>query len=465
MDEAFSTSAQLLKEPLSFAELISSGAHFEVDTAHFNSNYCDDFNASDDGEEDVNEEEIEHEALISPWTRSFAELRELMTPIDEHIYKRITRAGVKEQGLVPDKARVALRYSAYWEGQSAPFDSSMLRGTKFEFETGQNVVLEGLEAAVRSMYIYEQSEFIISYKLLFHELGCPPRIKPHADGLFKIEVIGFTLIGDGQSLEQIAPEDRNKFSVVYPKAQDMHLHGKDCVKRGSYRNAITAFERAVASLNYCRLADEKDEVQQNELLITLYTNLMICYNKLNKPARVCTSMKALRLLTRNQPSCKALFQEGRALAALGEYEQARQAFVLAQVKQPNNKEISEEIINMEQRVSKYERSMREIWSRALGNKEKEKQKDKEDQKQKHDSNETEANNEISESVNQQFRRDFESQLEEFEKSSLRSLHMSRKMYTDKEFHVLRLLAKAHNMKLSLSSLDVEQMTLTKLQLK
>lgn len=431
-----------------FSELIDSGVQFEVDTGNVNNTMYDDLYGDDDDEDD--NVDIEHEALVSPWTRSFDELRQLMTPVGEHMYKRITRSGIKEQGLVPDKARVAVRYSGYWEGQCAPFDSSLLRGTKFEFETGWNSVLEGLEAAVRTMYAYEQAEFIISYKLLFHELGCPPRIKPRADGLFKIEVIEFALIGDENSLENIAPEDRTKFSVVYPKAQDMHLHGKDCVKRGSTRTAISAFENAIASLNYCRLADEKDEQKQTELLITLYTNLMICYNKLNKPSRVCIAMKALRVLTHNRPSCKALFQEGRALAALGEYERARKAFVQAQIMQPNNKEISEEIIKMEERVSKYKKSMQEIWTRALVGKDKEKE-----------TKQTEPES----SSHQQFKRDFESQLDAFDESPLRTINMSRKMYTDKEFDVLRMLATQRNMKLSMSPLDVDQLTLAKLQIK
>ncbi|KAL7735833.1 hypothetical protein ACLKA6_017832 [Drosophila palustris] len=448
MEEEYQSGANLLKEPLSFAELIEGGAQFEVDTADINNPLYEDINLEDD---EVGEEEIENEALISPWTRSFDELRELMTPIGEHIYKRITRAGIKDQGPVPEKARVSLRYSAYWEGQSAPFDSSMLRGTKFEFETGSNKVLEGLEAAVRTMYAYEQAEFIISYKLLFHELGCPPRIKPKADGLFKIEVIGFTLIGDQQSLENIAPEDRTKFSIVYPKAQDMHLHGKDCVKRGLYRNALGAFENAITSLNYCRLADDKDELKQRELLITLYTNVMFCNNKLSRPAKVCIAMRALRHLTQNKPSCKALFHEGRALAALGEYERAREAFVQAQAKEPNNKEISEEIIKMEQRVSKYKQSIREIWTRALSTPQ-EKQKE-----------ETVENTEEN-TANQQVKRDFQAQLEEFDKSALQSIQLSRKGYTDKEFDVLRLLATQHSMKVSMSPLDVDRLTLSKLSI-
>ncbi|ALC40886.1 shu, partial [Drosophila busckii] len=426
-----------------FRELIVAGAHFEVHTA--NNDYAVEY---DDGMDEESENGVDHEALISPWTRSFDELRQFMTPISEHIYKRIMRAGIKEQGLVPDKARVALRYSAYWEGEEAPFDSSLLRGSNFEFETGKGNVLEGLDAAVRSMQVYEQAEFIISYHLLFHELGCPPRIKPKADALFKVEVISFTPVGDGNSLEDIAPEDRNKFAIVYPRAQDMHLHGKDCAKRGSYRPAVNAFERAIDSLNYCRMADEKDEAKQTQLLITLYTNLMFCFNKLNQAGKACIMMKAVRRLTNNKPSCKALFQEGRALAALGDYEHARKVFVQAQAKQPNNKEISAEIINIEQRVSKYKKEMREIWQRAMSVKQEEPQ--------------SKQNTDIED---HQYKHKFEAQLETFGKSNAQTINISRTILSDKEFETLRLLATKQNMKLSLSPLDVDQLMLSKLKIK
>jgi len=198
---------------------------------------------SDSDYEDA--EDVDSEALLSPWTQSFEELRELMIKINEFMHKRTTREGHVDRDVVPDKARVSVRYSFYWEGMGSPFDSSMLRGTKFEFETGQKAVVMGLEAAVLTMRPYEQAEFIISYKLLFGELGCPPRIKPMADALLKVEVIDYSLIGDAEAINGIPKEDRDKFCVVYPKAQDMHLHAKDCVKRGRYRDAASTFERAI----------------------------------------------------------------------------------------------------------------------------------------------------------------------------------------------------------------------------
>ncbi|XP_033251234.1 inactive peptidyl-prolyl cis-trans isomerase shutdown-like isoform X1 [Drosophila miranda] len=188
----------MLKEPLQLGKLVGSGSQFEVEQSPFGAG-DDDFNV-DEMEDCDNAPDVDEEELASPSTQSFEELKKLMEPINENIFKRITREGHQGRGLVPDKARVAVRYSGYWEGESSPFDSSLSRRTKFYFETGAGCdVLEGLQAAVLTMRPYEKAEFIMSYKLLFHEMGCPPRIKPRSDGLFKIEVLHFTLIGNSDA--------------------------------------------------------------------------------------------------------------------------------------------------------------------------------------------------------------------------------------------------------------------------
>ncbi|XP_068145496.1 inactive peptidyl-prolyl cis-trans isomerase shutdown [Drosophila tropicalis] len=441
---------QLLKTPVSFGELIDTGAQFEVDL----SSAKDEFNMMDiDDSDDDNELDVNNEELVSPWTHSFEELKRLMVPLTEHIHKRITRKGEKELGLVPDKARVAVRYSAYWEGEGAPFDSSLLRGTKYEFETGQHMVIEGLEAAVRTMYPFEQAEFIISYHLLFRDLGCPPRIKPKADGLFKIEVVNFTLVGDREAFEKLHPEDQNKFHIVYPKALDMHLHGKDCVKRHKYQSAITAFEKAISSLNYCRLADDNDETKQTTLLITLYQNLMVCYNKLNRPQRVCIMMKALNRITKENPSGKSLYHHGRALAALGEYDRARADFLRAQEKHPNNKEISDEILKLDKRITNYNQSSRNIWTRAFGIETKET-----------NTNSLSSDDEDVDEHHRKFKTECDAMIKQFAETSIESLGLSRNSYTAKEFQILLKLAKKNNMALNASRLNEDVITLAKLKI-
>ncbi|XP_034652753.1 inactive peptidyl-prolyl cis-trans isomerase shutdown [Drosophila subobscura] len=440
-EDNYAYCTQMLKEPLQLEKLVGPGSLFEVEQSPF-SGGDDDFkvNEMDDSE---NCSDVDEEELASPWTQSFEELKKLMVPINANIFKRVIREGQQDRGQVPDKARVAVRYSGYWEGESSPFDSSLMRHSKFYFETGAGCdVLEGLKAAVLTMRPYEMAEFIISYKLLFHEMGCPPRIKPRADGLFKIEVLHFTLIGDSDAFVAMSAADRDKFAVVYPKALDMYMHGKDCVKQYRYRNAVTAFERAVSSLNYCRLANDEEDRKQVDLLITLNQNLMICYNKLQHPKRVCIAMKALRSLTENKPSCKALYQEGCALSALGEYESARGIFMQAQAKQPDNKEINVKITDLDKIIKKYKEETQEIWTRALSA-----------QKYKHLKEGTKCNPSL------------EKLLMAFGNSEKTSVGLLRGVYMNSDIEMLSKMAKEHKMKLSVSPINENALTLSKLNLR
>ncbi|KAH8254089.1 hypothetical protein KR032_008333, partial [Drosophila birchii] len=428
---------------LLLSDLVDKGVEFEMDMTQR------DYDEESDEFEDC-EDMPDPDALASPWLRPFDELRSLMQPIGEHIFKRIIRQGHEERDLVPDKARVSIRYSGYWEGVGAPFDSSLLRGTKFEFETGMEMVLEGLEAAVRTMRPYEQAEFIISYKLLFRELGCPPRIKPKADGLFKVEVIDYTMIGDGQAVDDIPREDRDKFGVVYPKAQDLHLHGKDCVKRSRYRCAATSFEKAIDSLNYCRLANDEEERQQTALLLTLSQNLMVCYNKLGRPRRVCIVMKDVRRLTANDPPCKALFHEARALTTLGEYQRARKMLMQAHAKQPTNKEINDEIEALDKRINKYEEASRDLWSKALWG-----------TKQSKEASVNAKEDTAKAAKEKKFKQEIEELIKQFESSERPSMGLSRKIYSNAELEVFTDMVKGHNMKLTYSPIHEDLLTLSR----
>lgn len=54
---------------------------------------------------------------------------------------------------------------------------------------GLGLVIEGLDIAVGSMKLKEQSEFIISPDLAWGDKGCPPRIPADAYVYFKIDLI------------------------------------------------------------------------------------------------------------------------------------------------------------------------------------------------------------------------------------------------------------------------------------
>lgn len=50
-------------------------------------------------------------------------------------------------------------------------------------------LLPGLETAVKSMLVGQTSVFLLSYNVMYGEMGIPPRIKAKADCVFYIKVI------------------------------------------------------------------------------------------------------------------------------------------------------------------------------------------------------------------------------------------------------------------------------------
>lgn len=60
---------------------------------------------------------------------------------------------------------------------------------KLWIRRGLGLVIEGLDLAVGSMKLKEQSEFIISPDLAWGEKGCPPRIPANSYVYFKVDMI------------------------------------------------------------------------------------------------------------------------------------------------------------------------------------------------------------------------------------------------------------------------------------
>ena len=108
---------------------------------------------------------------------------------DGSIFKLILREGPKE-----DKAckgdKVAVHYTGTLQ-DGTKFDSSVDRGTKFEFTLGKGEVIKGWDMGVASMNKGEKAKFTIDSKLAYGEAGSPPKIPANATLVFEIELFDF----------------------------------------------------------------------------------------------------------------------------------------------------------------------------------------------------------------------------------------------------------------------------------
>lgn len=345
-------------------DLFKNGGRFKINSDFIDNNDNDDlFPELETGEELP-------ETIPSPWQLSFNELRVLMKPLpapNQTIYRKLIKEGKGASYVAGEKCRVTIHYSGYWERATQPFDSTFLQGQPLTFHPGKEEILLGIELAVLSMCVGEESQFVIPYQFLFGELGCPQRIQPRADGLFSIHLLKITQVGDESAVDQISQSDRTKFSVVLPKAKDVYMNGKDLFARHEFNSAIRMFHKAVNSLECCKLANEAEQREQTDFLIKMYTNLAVCYNKSDMPKKACLMCNEIERISPISRNCKALFQHGRALLKLGEFQRAQIKLTQARRMQPSNPEISKELKLLSGMLIKHAQAEKDIWQRAFGN--------------------------------------------------------------------------------------------------
>lgn len=212
----------------------------------------------------------------------------------------------------------------------------------------------------------EESEFIIPYQLLFGELGCAPRVKPKSDGLFIITLLDFSIMGDAKALEALNADEKKKYKAVSERVKELRLSGVDHFKQGRYQNACYAFSKCVTALELCHIENEDEQQEQQKQIISLYTNMAVCFNKIGKPGRVCSMCNEIARISDINKNCKALFQEGRAYLKLGEFVKAKQKLKRALNLEPNNEEIKRELHTVCRKFETSAKQDKEMWTRAFG---------------------------------------------------------------------------------------------------
>lgn len=99
---------------------------------------------------------------------------------------KIMKEGAGSEAKTGDT--VSVHYSGYLE-DGTKFDSSVDRGTPFEFTLGENRVIQGWEIGVLGMKVGEVRRLVIPPQFAYGENGFPPVIPANATLAFEVELI------------------------------------------------------------------------------------------------------------------------------------------------------------------------------------------------------------------------------------------------------------------------------------
>ncbi|XP_072757123.1 inactive peptidyl-prolyl cis-trans isomerase FKBP6 [Anoplolepis gracilipes] len=311
------------------------------------------------GFEDENDRDNE-KGSVSLYGMSFAKLRAKMTNLtaDNKVMKFIKQKGVGE--VVPANAQVTIHYIGYFEDRDEPFDSTYSSGKPKTIRLNQGYIIPGLEIGLSTMQKHEIAVFLIHPDLAYKAQGCPPRIPPNEEVVFVVHLVDYLDDGSADTYQNLKIEEKKSFKHVVEPVLHMLVAAKDCCAKFNTKQAIRKYKKIIDCLENVQLIDSLEEKEMNELLSKAYTNLAICYNKIELPRNACMACRRVPV-----PTVKTLYHFGKALLNLGEYTEAMKELQKAHALQPHNENITQAIQTTNAKQRQYLEIEKRLWKNCF----------------------------------------------------------------------------------------------------
>eukprot|EP00871_Galdieria_phlegrea_P005712 jgi/Galph1/628/GphlegSOOS_G5428.1 len=304
-------------------------------------------------------------------------------------YRNLTLDGgvkklVKQQGdgVQPQaNQRVWINYTASLENGEV-FDSTREREKPLSFRLGKRSVILGLEILVATMKVGEVCSAILAPEYAF---GSEGRLKhyggtskhnkkdrdkrqyavpPNATVYFNVELVDVAPTVPEKSIQSLSPSDKLR------RAAELKDKGNSYYKELKFNLARESYEEATRILDYLwqpnananhESENGHKEVEDgdidaingelNSLRVAILSNIALTYFKEDRFSQAEQYASSTLKLDRN--NVKALFCRGRARMKLGDFQGAKEDLMQAAKLQPQNKDIRNELEELQKRMVKY----------------------------------------------------------------------------------------------------------------
>lgn len=301
--------------------------------------------------------EVEEDDMLPPKVNSEVEV------LHHKVTKQIIKAG---NGNKPSQNSTCfLHYRAWAESTMHKFEDTWQEQQPLELVLGrEKKELSGFAIGVASMKAGERALLHVDWQLGYGEEGnfSFPNVPPRANLIYEAELIGFEEAKEGKARSDMTVEERIE------AADRRRQEGNELFKEDKLAEAMQQYEMALAYMgdDFMFQLFGKYKDMATAVKNPCHLNMAACLLKLNRYEEAIGHCNMV--LAEDEKNIKALFRRGKARAALGQTDDAREDFQKVRKISPEDKAVIRELRLLAEHDKQVYKKQKEMYKGLFGQK-------------------------------------------------------------------------------------------------
>ncbi|CAH9088190.1 unnamed protein product [Cuscuta europaea] len=283
----------------------------------------------------------------------------------EVLHEKVTKQIIKEgHGQKPSKyATCFLHYRAWTKSTQHKFEDTWHEQQPLELVIGkEKKELTGLAIGISGMRSGERALLSVGWELAYGKDGSFsfPNVPPEANVMYEVELIGFDETKEGKSRGDMTVEER------IGAADRRKMDGNALFKEEKLEEAMQQYEMAIAYMGDDFMFQLFGKYRDMALAVKnpCHLNIAQCFLKLNRYEEAIGQCSIV--LTEDENNVKALFRRGKARAALGQTDAAREDFLKARKFAPEDTAVVRQLDQLAKHDREVYQKQKELYKGLFG---------------------------------------------------------------------------------------------------